>query len=309
MPLVMSGCCGSDCTNVVISRSVGNLYCKEHFIKSVEERVLNFISSHELFRRAEKIGIGLSGGKDSVVLAHLVKLYVDSVDPSIRVELLAIDEGISGYRDESLTAVHGAAKRLGYPLTILDYATLYDGFSMDEVVKTTGRSRNCSYCGVMRRDALNQAAQRTGCDVIVTGHNREDALETYFLNLFRGDLQRIKRSMTPRTNAGTEGCSRVKPFFILSQRDIVLYAELRDLTYFGVECPYASTAFRGFVRNFLLRVDDKQLDTAVRGLIELEDLPDGPSKFCVKCNGPTGSELCTKCTMLIDLNAQRDMTS
>lgn len=287
-------------SNIVCAKSRGHYYCKSDFIKSTQEHVFKFIKQYQLIREGETVGIGISGGKDSVVLGHILKEYMKSkTNPMV---LLAIDEGIVGYRDHSLVAVHKTAQLLDLPLEQLSYAELFEGFTMDKVVSKTGGKRSCSYCGVFRRDALTAAGKKRQVDIIATGHNREDLLETYFLNLFRGDTDRIRRTTAPRTTDSAHGIARIKPFFTLSQRDIVLYAELVGLDYFSVECPYSLLAFRGVIRTFLIQIDDFTLHTAVNGLICEETGSETMSTYsCRKCGGISSHEVCAKCTMLHEL--------
>jgi cytoplasmic tRNA 2-thiolation protein 1 len=62
---------------------------------------------------------------------------------------------------------------------------------MDEVVKTIGQSNNCTYCGVLRRQALERGAVQLGCSKVVTGHNADDIAETVLMNILRGDINRL----------------------------------------------------------------------------------------------------------------------
>lgn len=75
--------------------------------------------------------------------------------------LLAIDEGIAGYRDDSLECVRRNERRYGLPLTVLSYEQLY-GWTMDAIVRTIGLRSNCTFCGVFRRQALDRGAMKLG---------------------------------------------------------------------------------------------------------------------------------------------------
>ena len=70
-----------------------------------ESEVHETIVSARLFNRGEKVAIAASGGKDSTVLAHLMTLLNQRHDYGLDLFLLSVDEGIKGYRDDSLEVV------------------------------------------------------------------------------------------------------------------------------------------------------------------------------------------------------------
>ena len=155
--------------------------CKSCFIQVFEAEVHDAISTNRLFRRGERVAIGASGGKDSTVLASVLKTLNERHDYGLDLILLSIDEGIKGYRDDSLETVKRNAAQYDMPLKIVSYGELY-GWTMDQVVEQVGKKGNCTYCGVFRRQALDRGAAMLGVQHVVTGHNADDMAETVLMN-------------------------------------------------------------------------------------------------------------------------------
>lgn len=155
--------------------------CKACFTSVFEAEIHATIVSSALFQRGDRVAIGASGGKDSTVLASVLKTLNTRHDYGVEFVLLSIDEGITGYRDDSLETVKRNAVQYGMELCIVGYRELY-GWSMDEVVAQIGKKGNCTYCGVFRRQALDRGAARLGINHVVTGHNADDIAETVLMN-------------------------------------------------------------------------------------------------------------------------------
>lgn len=153
--------------------------------------------------------------------------------------LLSIDEGITGYRDDSLETVKRNQEQYDMPLKILSYDELY-GWTMDSIVKEVGRKNNCTFCGVFRRQALDRGAAMLGVDHIVTGHNADDIAETVLMNstsfqvchlrnpgahlpiVMRGDIARLGRC-TSIVTQGEDTIKRSKPFKYAYEKEIVMF--------------------------------------------------------------------------------------
>lgn len=92
--------------------------CRVCFFHCFEEEIHLTIIQNELFKRGETIAIGASGGKDSTVLAHVLKTLNERYDYGVNLVLLSIDEGITGYRDDSLETVKRNQHQYGLPLKV-----------------------------------------------------------------------------------------------------------------------------------------------------------------------------------------------
>ncbi|KAJ5278833.1 hypothetical protein N7478_004205 [Penicillium angulare] len=235
---------------VVIRPKNRHKLCRSCFIEIFETEVHETITSSKLFFPGERIAIGASGGKDSTVLAAVLKTLNERYNYGLELSLLSIDEGIRGYRDDSLETVKRNAVQYDMPLTIVGYGDLY-GWTMDQVVEQVGKKGNCTYCGVFRRQALDRGAERLDIKHVVTGHNADDVAETVMMNLLRGDLPRLSRGTSIITESGASDTKRSKPLKYAYEKEIVLYAHHRQLDYFSTECIYSPEAFRGSARTLI----------------------------------------------------------
>ncbi|KAK7387969.1 hypothetical protein VNO78_22771 [Psophocarpus tetragonolobus] len=166
--------------------------CRECFYDAFESEIHQVIVENELFKVGERVAIGASGGKDSTVLAYVLSKLNRIHNYGLHLFLLSVDEGITGYRDDSLQTVHRNQLQYGLPLQLVSYKDLY-GWTMDEIVQVIGLKNNCTFCGVFRRQALDRGAALLNVDKLVTGHNADDIAETVLLNLLRGDVARLSR--------------------------------------------------------------------------------------------------------------------
>lgn len=179
-----------------------------------------------------------------------MKLLNERHQYGLKLVLLSIDEGITGYRDDSLETVKRNRDDYGMDLKILSYEELY-GWTMDRIVEKIGRKNNCTFCGVFRRQALDRGAQMLKVDSVATGHNADDIAETVLMNILRGDTARLRRCTDIRTGGADDAIPRVKPLKYTYEKEIVMYAHFKKLVYFSTECIFAPNAYRGHARAFL----------------------------------------------------------
>ncbi|RWS31566.1 cytoplasmic tRNA 2-thiolation protein 1-like protein [Leptotrombidium deliense] len=283
--------------------------CQSCFFDCFEDEIHATITKCRLFKRGQKVAIGASGGKDSTVLAYVLKTLNDRHDYGLELVLLSIDEGISGYRDDSLLTVKRNELSYGLPLKILSYKELY-GWSMDEIVKTVGLKNNCTFCGVFRRQALDRGAALLKCDVVVTGHNADDVAETVLMNVLRGDTNRLQRSTNIVTGGDEEHSTipRCKPLKYAYEKEIVMYAYFKKLDYFSTECTYSPNSYRGHVRAYLKDIESIKpsaiLDIIYSGetMAVKEGVRVPVQGNCTRCGYISSQNICKACIMLEGLN-------
>lgn len=295
---------------IVVPRELGYPLCKEHFVAYVEKRVVKAIRKHNMFNYNDLIGIAYSGGKDSTVLLHILN-KIEKRFPHSDIIALIVDEGIHGYRDSALEVALYNLKKLGVKYQLVTFEELY-GATLDEIVsiaakKFQKRFSACTYCGVLRRYAIEYLAMKTGVDKIATGHNLDDEVETFLLNIIRGDVRRLGR-LSPAYPKTIHFVPRVKPLRYLSEENIVLYAHLLDLKYHDVTCPYAQESMRNIVRKFILElqlVDPMIKFKLINKFDEISNCfrTEVEKSFnkCIFCGVYTSSNICRKCQILKDI--------
>ena len=283
--------------------------CKECFYEAFEEEIHETIISEKLFKAGDRVAIGASGGKDSTVLIHVLKTLNERHNYGLELFLLSIDEGIKGYRDDSLETVNRNEKEYQIPLKVLSYKDLY-GWSMDEIVSEIGLKNNCTFCGVFRRQALDRGAVILKANKIVTGHNADDIAETIFLNILRGDFPRLLRC-TNSTTGEDSALPRCKPFKYTYEKEIVMYAFHKRLDYFATECTYSPNAYRGYAREFIKELEVLQPSCIVNAIVSGDKMKTSSQidnglqvqGECTKCGYITSQAICKACVLLDGLNS------
>ncbi len=274
--------------------------CKEHFIELTNDRIRKNLSKNELVDKNDRVAVAVSGGKDSTTLLYSLAKFSE-IFP-IELIGITINEGIQGYRSESLKVVEKNYKKLGIEYKILSYENEV-GKQMDEIVKQDKRIP-CSYCGVFRRDLINKAAIEVNADKVATGHNLDDEVQSILMNYIRGDFSRLARTGV-KTAADSGFVQRIKPLSEIPEKEIALYAVLNEFDVYWGECPYSHEAFRSEIRDTLNRWEEKSPGVKfqiLRGAENLKDLLKGAIGEailfeCEICGTPSPSTICKSCEM------------
>lgn len=291
-------------------------YCAEHFTEYFERRVTKTVRKFKLLKRGEKVGIGVSGGKDSLCLAyHLGKYYAKSN------ELLAlmIDEGIEGYRDRALAVAKKYCDEWKIPYQVVKLKDRF-GYSTTEVVHKINAKpsigTSCAFCGSFRRTVMNEWAVREKCDKFATGHNLDDEAQSVLMNVFSNNLPKMAW-LGP--TAGAEGfdgnglfVKRVKPLYECPENEIVAFDAFKGIEHYSEECcPFSWMAKRNHVREMLNNLEDQFPGTKFTIVKWLQDLrphlkdvkPAGTLGKCAECGNPSGTRVCRPCTQVKILDA------
>ena len=306
------------CTNPGACRRAvdGEVLCIRHFNKAFLKRVQKTINQYRLFTRKDVIAVGLSGGKDSVVLMD-VMAKLQQKHPTTLIAV-TIDEGIANYRKEGLRFAKNAAERAGVEHHIFTYKEKF-GYDLDDALILLGDHRKaaCSTCGPFRRKILNESARELNADKLATGHNADDEAQTFLMNIFRGDILKSLHSKPVPKPKNDAFINRVKPLRKTLEQEIVLYANFNELEYQEAPCPYAVEAYRGKIRDILTEYQESDpaivysIVNSADHLYGLSDLVppkiehDGNKLIikCVKCGEPSNNQLCATCRIIDEIES------
>ncbi len=286
----------------------GERLCSSCFTESIKERVQRTIARFEMFEHDSRIAVGVSGGKDSLNLLHILA-EIERDYPRAELIAISIDEGIYDYRDEALEYARRACRILGIEHLVLSFKELF-GLTLDEIVDKTagGELKPCTYCGVLRRRALNMAAKIVEADRLATAHTLDDMAQTALLNIMRGDL-RLLASSHPSGRSLPGFVRRVKPYCEVPERESALLAYLKGIEFQSFPCPYAEEAMRSDIRRFLNQMEAKRPGTLFiiyRASVELASRLGGGSEplgVCSLCGEPTSGDICRVCKLLRKIGA------
>jgi len=298
---------------IFMRRYSGEKLCERCFRKSIENKVRGTISKYEMFGPKDKIMVAVSGGKDSVTLLHILS-KIEKAFPDATLSAVTVDEGIKGYRDEALGIAKKNCQKLGVEHVVSSFKEMY-GYTLDEIVNMIREEKEkglapCSYCGVLRRKALNTAAREAGVNKLATAHSLDDETQTVLLNIIHGDVLRIVRTKPVLEVVHPKLVQRVKPICEVPEKEIAFYAYLRKIEFQGFPCPYTWTALRNDMRTMLNRMDEKHAGTKFTIFRSIERIRPALEKMaketklrnCRKCGEPTVGEICKPCQMLQELH-------
>jgi len=275
--------------------------CQSHFEEDVHRKIRESLRKTRIFSRGARLALALSGGKDSSTLLYVLKtLFSERKD--IEIVAVLIDEGIAGYRPQTLQRARGLAERLEVPYVEKSFREAFDA-TTDQVASYDQKQAPCSFCGVMRKTLLNRTARELGADALATGHNLDDEAQTVLLNCLRGDVDRLFRLRPKRAQPGM--VPRIKPLQRVPEKETALYAITHQLYPFDSgSCPHISDAMRLEVKSMLNDLEARHPGTKyslLKGLeriLALQPESSFQARPCQRCGEPSGNGICQSCLLL-----------
>lgn len=289
---------------IYFNKISGLAYCKAHFVEYFERKVRKTIRKYNMLSKDDHVLVAVSGGKDSMSLLHII-LKLKRKIPGLEVTALLINEGISGYRERTIPNLTRYAEKYSVKYIIASFKD-YIGETLDEIFKKSTEKNlpylPCSYCGVFRRYIMNTVAREVGATVITTGHNMDDIIQTFIMNLLTNSLNRVF-TLAPVRQADSEVVvKRIRPFYEVPEKETAIYALTQELVEPEfIQCPYVKYNIRFTIRKMLNDVEEKYpgskygLLRSLQSLLKLAPRQAKAFKKCKICGNPSSHEICKSC--------------
>ena len=219
------------------------------------------VDDYNMIEEGDKIAVGVSGGKDSLLLLlalhHLQSYYPKHFD----LEAITIELGFEGM---DFTPVAELCRELDIPYTCLKT-------DIKEVVFDVRKEDNpCSLCAKMRRGALNDAIRQRGINKLALGHHFDDAVETFMLSLlFEGRLSCFR----PVTYLDRSGVTQIRPMIYAGELKISNLAQELQLPVVENPCPQDKGSKRYEIKQLLKTMSAQYPDMKSKVFGAMQRLP------------------------------------
>ncbi len=195
-----------------------------HMRKAIEE--------YKMIKEGDKIAVCLSGGKDSITMLHALKALQRFYPKKFELIAISINPGFEFFNTEFLQKI---CDNIDIPLFI-------ENSNAKEIVFDIRKEKNpCSLCANLRRGVINSIAIRENCNKIALGHNQDDVLETFLLNLlYTGNIG----TFSPISYMDRSKITLIRPLVYTPEKEIRSFIRRNDFEVMSKVCPMDGTSKR-----------------------------------------------------------------
>ena len=178
-----------------------------------------------MIKAGDKVAVGVSGGKDSLLLLYAMALYRRFCPEPFELEALTLTMGLEPF---DVSGIRELCEKLEVPYIVRET-------EIAKVIFEERKEKNpCSLCSKMRRGALNELCVERGVNKLALGHHRDDAEETLLLSLF---YEGRMHTFQPVTYLSRTGITQIRPMLYISEKDIIHHARVLNLPVVKSPCP------------------------------------------------------------------------
>ena len=226
------------------------------------QRMLSYIrkavDDYNMIDDGDKIAVGLSGGKDSITLLMGLKAMQRFYSKKFDIIAITINPGFDDFNSNFLKDL----------CENIDVEYIEEKTQIKEIVFDEKKEKNpCSLCANLRRGILNSIAIREGCNKIALGHNEDDVLETFFLNLlYGGNIN----TFSPVSYMDRSKITLIRPLIYAPEKSIKTFIKKNNIEVMNKCCPMDGNSKREDMKNLIyeLQKDIPNLKANLFGAIK-----------------------------------------
>ena len=223
------------------------------------------VEDYDMIHPHDRIAVGVSGGKDSLILLTALARLREFYPVPFTVEAITLDMGAAeGRPGMDFSPITDFCRTLGVPYTILSS-------EIQHIIFDVRREKNpCSMCAKMRRGALHGAMQERGLTKIALGHHYDDAIETFFMSLiFEGRLSCFQ----PVTYLDRTGITQIRPLLYCGETLIRHTAQRLALPVVENPCPADGNTKRQEIKDLIYELQGRYPGLKARAFGAMQRLP------------------------------------
>ena len=215
------------------------------------------VEDYEMIEDGDKIAVGVSGGKDSLVLLRLLAALRSYHNKKFTLQAITIDMGLG----MDYSGIEEMCRELDVPYTIVKT-------EIGPIIFDYRKEKNpCSMCSKMRRGALNQALLDLDCNKLALGHHFDDAVETFIMSLiYEGRISCFQ----PVTHLDRTGVIQIRPMLYIHEKTVASFAQRENLPVLQNRCPVDKHTKREEIKDliFSLAKDYPDLKERIFGAMQ-----------------------------------------
>ena len=218
------------------------------------------VEDYGMISEGDKIAVGVSGGKDSLVLLQLLAGLREYSDKHFELEAITIDMGLG----MDYSGVAALCERLNVPYHVVKT-------EIGPIIFDYRKEKNpCSMCAKMRRGALNQALLDHGMNKLALGHHYDDAVETFVMSLiYEGRISCFQ----PVTNLDRTGIIQIRPMLYIHEKTVDSFARRMELPVVENRCPADKHTKREEIKELVFELSARYPDLKERIFGAMQRLP------------------------------------
>ncbi len=220
------------------------------------------IEDYNMINEGDKIAVCLSGGKDSTTMLMGFKALQRFYPKKFDIIAVTVDPGFEFFNRKLLEDI---CKKLDVPF-------FCEESHIKEIVFDVRNEKNpCSLCANLRRGIINSVAIREGCNKIALGHNEDDVLETFLLNLFyTGSIS----TFAPVSYMDRSGMTLIRPLIYAPEKDIKKFVKKNNIEIMPKTCPMDGVSKREDMKEMIknMQIDIPHIRANLYGAIKRSNI-------------------------------------